>query len=478
MNDKQLADMVKDRCDEAENDLGKIDAETRKGVLAAIAARLLHSKGIKRDSKGWQYVEGADAKGNARGKAEPLGDPQALTLGCASLAAALAVATHKEQKRDDLRVVRITQQTDKSMRLSATNGHTLLVVDCAIEGAMPEWVQGAGVCLTTDVLSRAVKAAGTKDGDTLQLVYGEKHPSVRAVIGNWAEFKIATSETKFPDLTKVIEGGAEALTHNNAVPLEAVVESGLRHPGLADRASWQRHGASVRRTCEPGVGVHKTAMPGALYVMPMGWGRRAADVAAITLAPAVKRLMAALAHATRMSEAAKKATGRKPSGCSHSRRRSPNACANCRPHRATPCPHPPRSNAATTGAPLKGGALFHFERKPTMTTNLKTLPTRLRPKACDARPSSRTVRPEGKRRGVRSARASPDPCAPVRRASRSAQAETHELLVEHIEREQHADRRSRARAAVASFEGARTWSLEAARAGCAPQPQARGYSTT
>ncbi|HXD08173.1 MAG TPA: hypothetical protein VN680_19265 [Burkholderiaceae bacterium] len=242
-------------------------------------------------------------------KAEPLGPLQPVTMPSRMLAAALLAAS-KGDVRFYLNGVQLTRAGDQLLRIASTNGHALFVSHVKTDQVLPEWVDDVGVIVDRERLPTLLKLAGTAEGDEVELSFGKNHPQLVADVGGWATLKLGKHDGRFPDLNAVISGGAEALTHEGAVPLEA---AGLdpAYVKLAAQISTQL-GAKVVRAFtgnSAGVSVFTFAdAAAALYIMPMRDASQVSASTAAILAPAIRRSMAALkAHETRLLEAAKSA---------------------------------------------------------------------------------------------------------------------------------------------------------------------------
>jgi hypothetical protein len=225
------------------------------------------------------------------------------------LAAALLAAAKGDQ-REHLNGVQLTSAGDQLLRLAATNGQALFVSHVKTDKALPDWLDDVGVIVDRERLPTVLKLAGTDEGDEVELSFGKNHPQFVAEVGGWATLKLAKHDGRFPDLSAVISGGAEALMHEGAVPMEA---AGLdpAYVKLAASIATALGAPNVRAFTGNSVGASVFTFgnsAAALYVMPM---RDAAQVSTSTvalLAPAVRRTMAALkAHETRLLEAAKSA---------------------------------------------------------------------------------------------------------------------------------------------------------------------------
>jgi hypothetical protein len=242
-------------------------------------------------------------------KVEQLGPLQPVAMPSRMLAAALLAAAKGDQ-REHLNGVQLTRAGDQLMRIAATNGQALFVSHVKTDKALPEWLDDVGVIVDRERLPTVLKLAGTDDGDEVELSFGKHHPQFVAEVGGWATLKLGKHDGRFPDLSAVIAGGAEALMHEGAVPMEA---AGLdpAYVKLAAQIATQLGAPNVRAFTGNSVGASVFTFgssAAALYVMPM---RESAEVSTATvalLAPAVRRTMAALkAHETRLLEAAKDA---------------------------------------------------------------------------------------------------------------------------------------------------------------------------
>ena len=242
-------------------------------------------------------------------KAEKLGDIETVQIEARIFAAALHCAA-KNDVRYYLNGVHLFEHREGVLRVEATNGHVLFVHDYPVE-KVPAWAKGRGVIIDRAHLGKAIAAAGKDDACVVNLSSGLRHTHV--TVGTWpdqwAQFRLATMDGKFPDTEKIAEGAASTLSHEGErIPmattaigaeyfkLATLVAQSLDIPGvqayMGDGASAAVFAFGIRRA--------------ALYVMPIREGGTLTAQAASILAPAVTRSLGALkAHQTRNELAAK-----------------------------------------------------------------------------------------------------------------------------------------------------------------------------
>lgn len=244
-----------------------------------------------------------------RVKAEKLGDIEMVQIEARILAAAMHCAA-KGDVRFYLNGVHVFEHREGVLRIEATNGHVLFMHDYPVE-KVPAWAKGRGVIIDRHYLGKAVAAAGKDDGGLLNVScgIGHTHVTVATWPDQWAQFRLATHDGKFPETDKIAEGAAGALSQDGErtpmqttaiaaeyFKLATLVAQSLDIPGV------QAYMGDGNSAAVFAFGIRRAA----LYVMPIRDGGGLTAQAASVLAPAVTRSLGALkAHQTRNELAAK-----------------------------------------------------------------------------------------------------------------------------------------------------------------------------
>ena len=104
----------------------------------------------------------------------------------------------------------------RDLRITATDGHRLLVFSQPFEGELP-WGK-AGVIIPADALQRILRFTGKKWTAPLQIGYGENHKHVRITTAG-AQFDVTPIDGQFPKLAPIMRDVGDVLASDRA-PLE------------------------------------------------------------------------------------------------------------------------------------------------------------------------------------------------------------------------------------------------------------------
>jgi hypothetical protein len=147
-------------------------------------------------------------------KALPLGKAFAITIDVDELRPMLAVAP-KADARFYLNGVQIAKRGN-DLRLTATDGHRLLIQSLPFEGELP-WGKD-GIILPTEQLERILKYTGTKWERPLTISYGENHEAVK-ISTEGAVFKVHPIDGSFPKIKQITDDVGKILLSERE-PLE------------------------------------------------------------------------------------------------------------------------------------------------------------------------------------------------------------------------------------------------------------------
>lgn len=248
--------------------------------------------------------------------AEQLEPATSITVPASLLAAALAIAPKSEPSRPYLAGLYLHQTGDGDVRMVATDGHRMLVLNVPAvgEGARHEahkW--GAeGVILPGDAMTRIARYIGKDENAGVTISYGVGHPHVGVTeVNGMARFAVSPIGGRYPEYQKVVADAADAFTTSRE-PTEtnAVDASYLKSAGAVAAALGAPHvfpfvGADGKCTV-----FTFATVPGAiLYIMPVRQNSTSAGLQAETVrligAAGMAGTIAALkAHETRTRTAA------------------------------------------------------------------------------------------------------------------------------------------------------------------------------